>query len=173
MVCFFRPDFRKDPRRLFAVILALAVLSGYGCGAVLAIYADNSIVSLVRSAAIADVSTVGLLLTLLFPPILSVCAVYISKIWLFIPIGFLKASAFGYINSITIRAFPDSGWLISVLLAFGSLLSLPALSWFWFRAIFRVQNRLFIPAFCLILFVVAAGMIDILYVSPLLVDLLS
>ena len=91
MVCFFRPDFRKDPRRLLAAILALALLSGYGCGAVLAIYADNSIVSLVRSAAIADVSTVGLLLTLLFPPILSVCAVYISKIWLFIPISFLKA----------------------------------------------------------------------------------
>lgn len=133
MARFFFHNLPRRERNCSQFILAFSWLSGLLCGAFALLSADNRIISLMRSVALAPVSIVGLLCAILFPFLFSASAVYFSKPgWLF-PISFGKAFLFAYVSTGIVQAFGSAGWLIRFLLLFGNCASIPVLYWFWLR----------------------------------------
>lgn len=172
MVSFFRIHFLQYPRRVAAIILALAFCMGLLLGAYIATLTDPSYFLMMRTAVSSRVSITGLLPALLLPFLFSAFAVYLSQIWLLIPIAFTKAFFFSFLSTGFLILSPGSGWLMRMLFMFTDCLSLPVLCWFWLRACGGegVSLRGVLSVF---LVISGIGCLDFQFISPFLVSLLS
>ena len=173
MVCFFRDRYSGHIRRGSATILAFVLCSGFLIGSIFPMLTENNSLSMMRTAAQCRVSIVTLFSVLILPFLFSSFAVMIHQVWLLLPIGFMKAFLFGFASSSVLCLFGSPGWLICLFLLFSDYLSLPVLCWFWIRVLdpnFRSVTRSLVPLVPLLFGIV---FIDVHYVSPFLVDLLS
>ena len=153
-------------------ILASVWICGLLSGAAVSLCADEFLPAMMLAALSCDVSIFGLLIAILLPLLISFFAVYISQIWLLIPIVFVKAFLFSYTGVGILQTFNASGWLIRILFMFGDSLALPFLWWYWLQVTASVNVSLlrgFLPA---LLCAVVAGCIDYCYVAPFLAGLI-
>jgi hypothetical protein len=75
----------------------------------------------------------GLLLTQTFPLIIS-CIIYRSeKLFLILPVVFLKAFSFLYCTLGVVIAYADAGWMMRYLILFSDSCVVVLLLWFWIR----------------------------------------
>ena len=116
--------------------------AGLISGASASFYAGNPFVSTMRAASSGCVSISGLLSVLLLPLLFSAFAVYICQIRLLFPIVFVKAFCFSFVAMGIDSAFGSAGWLVRILLLFGSGFSLPILWWFWNRLLASKPDRI-------------------------------
>ena len=172
MVRFFRCHILQSTRRVSAIILAFALLSGFLIGGYCTGYADSLLLHLMRTAAFSRVSIVHLMPVLLLPFVFSAFAVYIGQRWLIFPIAFIKAFLLAYLTGAIRIFYPGSGVLLGVLLFFADYLIMPVLCWFWFHC-FRGRKEFPQICWCMLLLVLAIGYVDSYVVSPFLVSLLS
>lgn len=173
MVGFFRTFLASGPRRVNAIILAFALLTGFTLGAYTATLAEPSSFSLMRTASESCVSIVCLLPALLLPFLFSAFAVYISQYWLLIPIAFTKAFFFSYLSAASLLLFRGSGWLVQLLLMFTDCLSMPVLCWFWLRTCTVSRESVLRSFVSAALVVIGIICLDYQFISPFLVELLS
>lgn len=173
MVRFFHARFFSPSRKVNVIVLAFTLISGYALGSFFATGVSDSAVSLMRTAIVCRVSIVCLLPVILLPFLFTAFAVSIHRLWLFIPLAFCRAAAFGYLASIILCAFGSSGWLIFSLFLFSDFISMPLLCWFWIRSLNCFGRNTF--GNLTIISAVLSGIVflDCQFVSPFLVTLLS
>ena len=173
MVRFFRFGSFATSRRVIIMILAFAFLLGLLFGAVTALYAGPSVLSLMRTAVSGCASIVGLLCVTLLPLLLSAFAVYISQYWLIPVISFFDAFTFSYHSILLFRLYPRSGWLIQSLLMFAGTLSLPVLWYIWLHTAVSRRSQLLRCFAAGALAITGIVSIDFYFVTPFLADLLA
>lgn len=173
MVRFFRFGSFATSRRVIIMILAFAFLLGLLFGAVTALYAGPSVLSLMRTSVSGCASIVGLLCVTLLPLLLSAFAVYISQYWLIPVISFFDAFTFSYHSMLLFRLYPRSGWLIQSLLMFAGTLSLPVLWYIWLHTAVSRRSQLLRCFAAGALAITGIVSIDFYFVTPFLADLLA
>ena len=172
MVSFFRPIFTGHSRRHFTLYLAFFWCVGLASGAAVAVSTDPSRFSMMRAAVDSCVSITSLAGSLLLPLFFSALAVYISQIWLLVPIAFWKAFVFSYLNTALVFVHPSSGWLLRHLLLFSDCFAVPVLLWLWIRLSgpdSRTPFRIFSGALGALVLI---GCLDFRFISPFLSNLL-
>lgn len=151
--------------------LILFWLVGFGSGVFTAAGADN-IVSLMRACCDAGVSIVGLLLVPLFPFLISAVAVYFSLPWLLCLTAFLKSFLSAFCACAVFLVFKGAGWLILPMLQFTDLMTLPVLYRFQSRHISGQRARVIQESIVSLLWFLAVSLTDLLWVTPLLKDII-
>lgn len=109
-------------------------ISGLAAGALFAVGADPSLLSLVRRAASCRVSTVVLLLTAIFPFLITAYAVYINRFSLLFLVAVLKSFTFSFLAGVIFRSFGSAGWLIQPMLQFSDTVLCSLYCWFCIRS---------------------------------------
>ena len=165
----YNPVFGIPLRR----VLDFFWLSGLASGAAASIYAGDSLVSMMRAASVGCVSISGLLSVLVLPLLFSAFAVYIRQIRLLFPIIFIKAFSFSFVSMALDSSFGSAGWLMRILLPFGTSVSLPVLWWFWNRSITSRQNQVLTDFVAALSVISVAAAFDYWLIVPFLADLIS
>lgn len=173
MVSFFRSGFVSFCRKNAAVYLACAWCAGLLSGCIFGTVSASFPFSLMRTAMLRPVSIFGLLTVLYLPLLFSAFAVYISQIWLLIPICFLKAFAFSFLAAACSVQQASGGWLLRFLLLFSDCLAIPLLYWVWYRACCRSRRDALYSDLVAGFLLLPIGAMDFLYISPFLSNLLS
>ena len=168
---FFFDDVNQWWRKWSATILALFWTVGLICGFLVFLCADESVSSLMRRAVASPVSIVSLLISLLFPFLLSALAVFLSKPRLLLIIAFCKAFLLMYVTVCVRSAFGSAGWLVQALYMASDILTLPLLYRYWLQHIRQNGSFRFGNNAMYFLAAVAAGFLDYFYISPLLLGL--
>lgn len=153
--------------------LCFSWLAGLISGAGASVLAGDTLVSAMRAASSGCVSISGLLSVLLLPLLFSALAVYICQIRLLFPIAFVKAFCFSFAAMAVDRAFGSAGWLVRLLLLFGSGASLPVLWWFWVRLITSRQNHILGDFVAAMTAISVIACFDHWIIAPFLTDLIS
>ena len=172
MVRFFHARNLQSGRSFTAIILAFLFLAGLLCGAVTATFADTSYFLMMRRAATYPVSIVVLLPAIFLPLLFSAFAVYISQLWLLIPVVLSKAFTFGFLSCGIRASNPHSGWLIQFLFMFSDWFVLPILCWYWVRSC-RTKRFERSPFIAAVVIISGITILDFLFISPFLAHLLS
>lgn len=120
--------------RNYRDVLALMWCAGLLLGISLSYSADAMLVPVVSAATSDEASFISLLSVLLLPFILSFLAGYLLKIWLLIPIVFIKSFLFSFVAAGFVVTYGSAAWLLCGLVMFADLLALPLLWWFWLQA---------------------------------------
>ena len=173
MVRFFHHRFFASSRKRVVIFLAFAWCAGLILGCVLALLSTPFSVSMMRTIRSTRVSIVGLLAILYLPLFISAFAVYISQIWLLIPICFTKAFSFSFVALGVSLAYPAGSWLLRFFLLFSDCLAIPCLYWSWYRGCENGRRKALqadalvsIPLFLI-------GIADYYCISPFLSNLSS
>lgn len=125
-------------------------------------------VSLMCTAPLCRVSIFGLVVTLLFPLVITAVAVYFSIPFLIFALIILKGVSFGYCLFGSFLAFGSAGWLIFGLLTFSQTLMIIPLLWLWLSGLSTGSTKMF-KHICGWLFVaVILCITDYLIISPFL-----
>lgn len=168
-----RSDYSRSWRKGCWMLLVLFWCTGLILGVYTASIAENTLVSLMRSAVFSSVSIVGLLGSFLLPFLFTVLAVFLSKSWLILPICLAKSFSFALCARAVALAFGDSGWLLQLLFLFSDTIMLSVLCWFWARHI--EGGRVTVirdAAICIVVFIIL-GTLDYCCVSPFLAMLIN
>lgn len=167
---FFRFPFSKC--RAAALALAFFFFLGQSLGILFSGSAGGLFHSSMSAVVSSRVSVFGLLSSVMLPLLISAFAVYIRQPLLLIPTAFWKAFLFSYLGCGLYRAWGNAGWLVSGLVMFGSVCSMPVLCWYWLR---HIGGRPFDPrAFGLSLAGLAiVGILDYCLILPFLAEIIT
>jgi hypothetical protein len=171
MVRFFPVFNSAKARKRFVVLLAFGWFAGILSGVIVAISADHSFYSLMRMIPVCPVSIVGLLLSAFLPLLFTAVAVYISYVWLLIPVVFLKALCLSLLSSDVCISYGTGGWLAALLLFGSNFLISGILLLLWFRIITGTRVVIRQLASSLLIFLLV-GFLDYFHVSPFILNLL-
>ena len=113
-----------------------------------------------------SVSIVGILLSSVFPILISAVAVLIHKPWILLGFAFFKACLFGLVSIVLLQCFGEGGWLVRRFLMFHELCSFPVYYIFLHRCL-RIR-RLPSPCECICWICLQVLIIDLDYhvISP-------
>lgn len=113
------------------LLLIIFWYSGLLLGLCAADSAANVFIPLMRRVAFVPVSIVSALLRSLFFLLISVIAVYSSKLWLFLPAAFIRAFCLSFFLRGLILAWQNDAWLVAFFHATSFLLAgIPLMFWF-------------------------------------------
>ena len=172
MDAFFCPILPTTGCRRNRFFLACTWIFGLISGAVCSVHSGIFLTSLMRTAVHGSVSIVGLMSAGLLPLLFSAAAVFISKIWLLIPVAFCKAFLYAYFAAGLMAAYGNAGWLVRILFMFSDYVMLPVLWWYW-MSVLDGRDRLFYrksAVACAAALMI--GCFDFYIVSPFLASLL-
>ena len=172
MGSFFRLSFPGFRRRRLAVYLAFAWSAGLLLGSFFSVLSAPFSVSLMRMTLSGPVSIFGLLTILYLPLLFTAFAVYISQIWLIIPICFFKSLFFSFVAAGFLLLLPSGGWLLCFLLLFSDCLSIPILFFDWYRTCSQSRMEVFRSLAVSGIFLFVIGIADYYVISPFLIRLL-
>lgn len=159
-------------RNFGQVSLAFFWLLGLVLGAFVPLFAGESILSLMRSAASTPVSIVSLLSTALLPFLCSAIAISASAPALLLCICFLKAFCFSAVSVLVFYAFGSAGWLVRCLILFSDIATVPLFFNFCRRHITGESNLSLTDVLTCALAVIFC-FLDWAYISPLLSELIT
>ena len=172
MARFLHHDLSRSPRKFSYCVLALFWTGGLASGIWTWCFADDSIVSLMRSAVSGSVSIVSLLCVTGLPFLLSAFAVFLSSPWALWFLALGKGFVTSFVAMGTAACFGCAGWLIRLLLCFSDFVGTPLLYWYWLRCFRNCGNK---PALHTILvgaLLFLIGSVDYCLVAPFLADLI-
>lgn len=141
-------------------------------GTSLAYYAVPPLLDSVYPGMFFRASTPGALAASFLPFLLSAFAVSLSRPCLLVAVCFCKGFAFSFVGQAMYLVFGTAGWLIRFLVLFCDIFTVPALILFSLRHVCRERSigKWELP--CFLTYVGIISGIDILFVSPLLEELL-
>lgn len=154
--------------RIRVVILVIGWIFGLICGYYLYIYADASLISVMRGALHTPVSIVGLVGTLAVPLLFSATAVFISGFTLLPLLAWTKGVLFSFASVCALSAFGSGSWLIWPLLLFSDIICVCFLWWYWLKVAF---GRRIISVLPMVSGLLTAGILDYFFLSPFLAGL--
>lgn len=159
--------------RLRLFLLAFIWCLSLGSGTLFAYFTRDVTVSLMCTAPSCRVSIFSLVVTLLFPLLLSAAAVYFSIPDAIYPAVILKGISLGYCLLGSVMAYGNAGWLVCSLLTFSQTLMSVPLMWFW--TVCLSGNAASFKKGFLICFTAALiiGITDYFVVSAFLITLVS
>lgn len=148
--------------------LSICWILGLLIGLFLAICLPDESRYLVHTLVYSRVSTVGLLINLFLPIILSAIVWKLKFPALFLLFAFIKAISYGFCFYVITYIYHEAGWFLRWLFLFSDTVLSVLLLWFWFRNINAInkQGRKDV-CICSIL-VLLISLLDIYYVSPFL-----
>ena len=162
--------FSMDSRSLYRALLAACFSGGLLAG--LYLYSHITYTSsLMCMLPTERVSIVGLLTVLFLPLLISSLAALFSIKSIILLVAFFKGLTFCCCSAHIIAAFGDAGWLLRWLLMFSDSLMLIPLVWFWNRNIFGSCKSFWFDITVCSIIGVAVGIVDLVFISPLLVSL--
>ncbi len=168
----FRVHFLFRFCKVSNIILAFSIFVGHILGFLFAGNADASFLSLMHNIAFGDVSIVHLLLTTLFPFLITAISIWVSCYYLAIPVLFIESFLQAVCMWTIFQAFGTAWWFIYAILFFSDSLAFLILISFWFRFIWNrntgIKDLLLYSSFALL-----AGMLDYLWIYPFLISLLN
>ena len=153
------------------MIIAFLWGIGFVCGCLCAACADN-FTSLMRTCCTADVSIVGLFFVPFLPFLISAAAVYCSAPLIVYLTGFCKSFLLGFCVCTVYSGFPGGGWLVSLLLLFTDVLTVPMLFWFQCHAVINPGKTTFKYGMLAIFWFAAVSAVDYFWIVPLLRDII-
>ncbi len=151
-----------------SVLFGLVWLSGLCFGGWIANQVSEHYLLLMRRAATAPVSIIGLLAGAGIPLLCVYFSVIISRPWLIYPVCFFKACSFSLTGFAIRTAFGSAGWLVRLLLQFTDGGALLLLCWFALRHLDGSTNKLKADALLCGACIGCLGWFDYCYVSLLL-----
>lgn len=119
--------------------LAAFFFLGHFLGVLFSGLASDQLESAMRAVVSSRVSISGLLSSVVLPFGFSAFAAWLGRPILLFPIAFWKAFLFSYLGYGLCAAWGSAGWLVTFLVMFGSLCSMPVLYWYWMR-VFAVRR---------------------------------
>ena len=154
------------------LVLAAFFFLGHFLGVWFSGLASEHLSSAMRTVVSSRVSIIGLLSSVVLPFLISAFAVFLGRPVLLFPIAFWKAFLFSYLGFGLNTAWGSAGWLISPLVMFGSLCSMPVLYWYWLRGIrgHRFEIGLFGLILGLLLLILA---VDYYLIVPFVAGLIT
>lgn len=168
---FFFRHFSSGPiRRNVLCYLASAWILGLVIGMFVSFRVPDQVVSMVRNAAFAPVSFVGIMSAALLPLLLSIPAAFHSNAYLLVPLSFICSFFYGFYGTAILTAFGPAGWLVRPLLIFSRFLMTPVIWFYWVRSFRGASQSDFLLAFAAGLLV---GWTDYTAVSSFLAQILS
>lgn len=173
MVRFFRYHISAISRKKLAVLLALCWCAGIVLGLYCALTADNFPVSLMRTSVESCASITGLLAVLSLPVLFSAFAVYVSQLWLLVPVSFFKAFSFSFVGTLSFLTPESGGWLLRFLYLFSDCFAVLILCWLWLHCCQCSRRNGLISCAVTGIFLLMIGIADHWYVSPFLINLLT
>ena len=157
--------------RSIGLALALCSVVGSAIGVLLAATMGELYFLMMRSVTYNPVSIVGSIVSVFVPFFVSLYFIYHSKPWLIYCILTLHFSGFASVGSVIRDAFGSAGWLICFLLQFPIICIMPLLIYAALHILEgKKQHRLIVYS---ILIVCIVGMVNYLWISPLLADLIT
>ena len=153
------------------MILAFLWGIGFVCGCTCAASTDI-FVSLMRACCVAGVSIVGLFFVPFLPFLISAAAVYYSAPLIVYLTGLWKSFLFGFCICAVWFCFSGGGWLVSLLLLFTDVLTVPTLFWFQCHAVINPGKTTFKCGILAILWFAAVSAVDYFWIVPLLRDII-
>lgn len=170
---FLRLNLPTGRCKVSVTFLASSFFLGLCAGSWFSIQAGILIFPTMRTAASCGVSIPGLLSANLLPLLFSAFAVYISQIWLLVPIAFWKAFQFSYVGMGVMAAFGSAGWLIRLLMMFSDILMLGVLWWYWLRALSGRRGCALVVSLVPFSAAVLIASLDYSVISPFLADMIT
>lgn len=154
-------------RRKRILVLSFSFFLGHLLGVWISGTASELFLSEMRRATESPVSIIGLLSPSVLPFLFSAFAVYGKRPVFLIPIAFCKAFLFSYVGYRWWITWGQAGWLVTGLVMFTALLSLPVLYWYWLRYMDgrNFEWRVF---FIVLTCLVAIGIADHQWIVPFL-----
>ena len=164
-------SFLVSRQRVFGFLCFWIV--GILAGTLAAAGTDDSVLSLMRRAAMCRVSIVGLFLTAVLPFLIAAYAVSIHKDPLLFVFCALRGFGFGYCAWLIVRAFGPAAWLVQPMLQFSDNILMAVYCFFglWFCSGRGGNLKRWLIA-CILL-TAAVTVFDYLAVSPFLAMLLE
>ena len=154
------------------LVLSIVFFLGHLLGVWVSGTASDFFVSQMRTAGASRVSIIGLLSSAVLPFLFSAFAVYAGRPVFLIPIAFCKAFLFSYVGYRWWIAWGHAGWLVTGLVMFTAILSLPVLCWYWLRYVGGRKfewSVFFLVLGCLL----AIGMVDHQWIVPFLIGIIT
>lgn len=155
-------------RRAGSFLLAVCWLFGVLLGFCAAIFAGNSLSSLMRGSTVGSVSIVRMLVLSSLPFLLSALAVYLSQPWLIFALSFLKAFCFSFCAVGIHLAFGSSGWLVQLLLLFTDCFTIPVLYLYCSKLIQYGVNKADTCFLRCLIYACCVGIVDYCWIAPFL-----
>ncbi len=159
-----RPDLRS---LLFAGFWITGLISGTA----ISLSSGEPIISMTQSAVSGRGSVISLFATVLLPFLLAAFAAAIHIPALIFAVGFGKAFSFAFVSMGCMQSFPDSGWMIRLLLCFSNAAALPVLFWFC-RSCLRDKKPMYDRLIFFASLLLLAATIDYVYISSFLSELM-
>ena len=153
------------------LILTFLWVIGFVCGCLCAACADN-FTSLMRACCTAGVSIVGLFFVPFLPFLISAAAVYCSAPLFVYLTGFCKSILLGFCVCTVYSGFPGGGWLVSLLLLFTDVLTVPMLIWFQCCAVSNPCRGTFKRGILTFAWFAVVSAVDYFWIAPLLRDII-
>ena len=171
MMFFFSQYSIASRRCSCKMLLAFLWVVGFICGCLCAAGADN-VASLMRACCVAGVSIVGLFLVPFLPFLITAAAVYFSAPFLVYLTGFCKAFLLGFCVCAVHSGFAEGGWLVSMLLLFTDMLTIPVLFWFQRCAVCNPGKGIIKCGALAFVWFAAVSAVDFFWIVPLLRDII-
>ena len=153
-----------------ALIFILCRFAGLFTGALLAVQAEQFVVSLMRSAIYGRVSIVFLSVSVFLPFMITAYAVSNYKYRMLFILAFADGVYYCFCGCLVGFAYGSAGWLVRNLFLFGRHLCTPCLCWFAIHALcgkpFNWLHRGICIGYCVLIVI-----IDVYLVAPFLASL--
>lgn len=161
---------RKFLRFEPAYLLSLSWIGGILTGSVLACILKEYSIPLLKLSLDYSVSTIGLVVVLLIPALISYIAWLISRKLIIYACSFLKGICTGHAVLIILFSYGNSAWLLYGLLAFSGIFTLVPVFYLWLTQLNVNRYSLFLNLLY-ITFATCVGVMDFLLISPCLLTL--
>ena len=172
MDLFFPSDFCFSPRRNILIHLAFFWISGCIFGVFCYSINRSAFSDLIRQAVFSSPSPFAAVMTSVLPVAVFATALFCGCFWVLYPTVFLCALIRSILGVAVVLAFPGGGWLVCFLFLFASF-ARTFLLWFCLFSTISESGRTGAARFVFVaLTFVLIGIIDSLYVSPFLQNIL-
>lgn len=162
----------SDRRACVAVLAGLWII-GFLYGVHSVHTEGEAFVCAMHSAAACRMSIIFPFGALVLPFVYTAFSLYISRPMLIYPLCVLKAVLYGAASYALVFAFGRASWLVSAFLLFSDHLSIFILWLIWIPALTGRNSFSWRKSLIEVSFVIAAGILDYLFISPYLVFLIS
>ena len=161
-------DCLRFGRKTIGFVLAFFGLCGIVLGVLTSYSVDPYLFSAMRRSSFRSVSIIGLITAAWLPFLISAIFVSLSKLYLFIPLSFIKSFSYAFVRSFVAISFLQAGWLAASILLFSDTIVICLLYWYWIRQTGNTSKTAVKDLFICLFISLIACIIDYFWVSNIL-----
>lgn len=153
-----------------AALLFCTFIFGFLAGALIVSSNATQFTLQIRSTAISQTSSIGLLTQIFFSCTATLLLCKTGRGYIFI-LSFVQALTFGIVATAIYHAYGSARWLVHGLMLFTRTITLILLFWFWLRIVSGQAHSIFQDFLITLCVSVLAAVFDIYLISPILLKL--